>query len=844
MMLRTLILLSLSLLYYTSSAQNLISPPAYLGYELGNQFTPHHRVVSYFQQIAGTSPRVQLQPYGQTYEGRPLLLTFISSPENLAKLEQIREDNLKRAGIVAGEPSQDAKAIVWLSYNVHGNESVSTEAAMAVLYSLAEPNKQVAEWLENTVVVIDPCINPDGRDRYVNWYNQQVGRWPNPLPEAREHHEPWPGGRANHYLFDLNRDWAWQTQVESQQRMRVYNQWLPHVHADYHEQGVDAPYYFAPAAEPYHTYITDWQREFQTTIGRNNARYFDENGWLYFTREVFDLLYPSYGDTYPLYNGAIGMTYEQGGSGRAGLAIINSVGDTLRLSDRIAHHYVTSLATIETTARNHQQVVDKFRSFYANNRNNPPGTFRSYLFSAQSSPDNFAQFRRFLDSQGIRYGMATSAATHRGFSYGQAGNSSFRRQRGDLVISAFQPKAFLLQVLMDPETELADTLTYDITAWALPYAYGLEAYATAENIPADNWPEAEEVSVAETDGAAMPYAYLAPWTGLNSAQFLSEILQLGIKVRFSQEPFTLDGEEWGRGTLIISRTSNEALGEKVAYAVQNAAQNWEVPVKAAATGMVSKGKDFGSSSVAYLEQPQVALLSGEGTSSLNVGEIWHFFEQQLGYPVTLVSSDYAANVNWSEFDVVILPNGYYRSSQLEGLPDQLLTWVRSGGRLILMQNAMEAFVGKGGLKLAKKESKEEDKKDDKPAEEKLKRYEAREREALTNFNTGTIYRVRMDDSHPLAFGYDDTYYSLKTDADAYSYLDGGWNVGTVQNSDDLVAGYIGQTAREKLPESLVFGVEGIGQGQVVYFVDNPLFRAFWQGGKLLFANAVFMVGEE
>ncbi|MDA0378333.1 MAG: M14 family zinc carboxypeptidase, partial [Bacteroidetes bacterium] len=260
--LAVLILLSSSALTPAlSGAQVPTTPDAFLGYQLGERFTPHHRIVAYFEEVAEQSDRVQLTTYGQTNEGRPLMLAFISSPANLARLEEIREANLRRARLIDGTPGDDRTAIVWLSYNVHGNESNSSEAAMATLHRLADPaNAEAAGWLEHTVVIIDPLINPDGRDRYVNWYNQVVGMQMDADPVAAEHDEPWPGGRANHYLFDLNRDWSWQTQVETRQRIPELLSWMPHVHVDFHEQGVNSPYYFAPAAEPQHEEVTPWQR--------------------------------------------------------------------------------------------------------------------------------------------------------------------------------------------------------------------------------------------------------------------------------------------------------------------------------------------------------------------------------------------------------------------------------------------------------------------------------------------------------------------------------------------------------------------------------------------------------
>ena len=300
----------------TNVFAQLQSPSEFLGYEIGSEFSRHADVVRYFEHVAANSNRVTYTEYGKTNERRPLTYAVVSSPENMTNIEAIRKDNLKNIGLENGSANPE-KAIVWLSYNVHGNEASSTEAAMVTLYKLITEKQS---WLQNTVVIIDPCINPDGRDRYANWYNQVKSTPYNVEQSATEHDEPWPGGRPNHYLFDLNRDWAWATQIESQERLKVYNTWMPHVHVDFHEQGINEPYYFAPAAEPFHEIITPFQRDFQTEIGKNHARYFDEEGWLFFTRERFDLLYPSYGDTYPTFMGAIGMTYEQAGHGRAGFS--------------------------------------------------------------------------------------------------------------------------------------------------------------------------------------------------------------------------------------------------------------------------------------------------------------------------------------------------------------------------------------------------------------------------------------------------------------------------------------------------------------------------------------------
>ena len=281
---------------FTASAQ-LLSPKEFLGYSLGEKFTPHHRIVDYYRHLEKSAGnKMRLIQYGESHEGRPLLIAVISDPENMTNLDQIRQNNLRLALLAKDRMAaqEETPAMVWLSYNVHGNEPSSSEASMMTIHHLlSSSDPSINVWLKNTVVIIDPCLNPDGRDRYVNWYSSVIGKNNDVERIAREHKEPAPGGRTNHYYFDLNRDWVWQSQKETKARIQEYRKWMPQVHVDYHEQGIDAPYYFAPAAEPYHEVITPWQRSFQDSIGRRHAYYFDQQSWLYFTKLRFDLLYPS-----------------------------------------------------------------------------------------------------------------------------------------------------------------------------------------------------------------------------------------------------------------------------------------------------------------------------------------------------------------------------------------------------------------------------------------------------------------------------------------------------------------------------------------------------------------------
>jgi hypothetical protein len=832
-----------TLVTFIVSAQ-LQSPAQFLGYELGDRFTRHHRVVEYFRYVDQTLGNVKVEQYGETYEHRPLIYAVVASEENFAKLDQIRQDNLKRAGVLEGAASGSKVAIVWLSYNVHGNEANSMEASMKTLYELVNPgNAKSKEWLKNTVVILDPCINPDGRDRYANFYNQYGNTPANSSGDAKEHREPWPGGRTNHYMFDLNRDWAWESQVESQTRIKVYNDWLPHVHVDFHEQGYNTPYYFAPAVEPYHEVITPWQREFQVMIGKNNAKYFDEQGWLYFTKEVFDLYYPSYGDTYPTYSGAIGMTYEQAGGGFGGLSITTREGDPLTLKDRLTHHYTSGMSTVEVTSTNAARVVEEFEKYARDNQNNPAAPYKTYVIKGDNNNDKINRITKWLDTHQIKYGHPAASKPTRGFDYQTQAVGNVTVSTEDIVVNIHQPKSRFITTVFEPSSKLPDSATYDITAWNLMYSYDLKAYALNERInPAKPF---ERKVLEYAMSAERPYAYMFKYQSIEDVAFLSDLLQKGVKVRAASRAFTIGGQSFDPGTLIITRRNNDNLAD-FDMLVKSLAKQSGRRIYTSNTGFVDQGKDFGSSYIDFLKAPKVAMLFGEQTYSNNSGEIWHYFEQQVHYPITQLGTDYFKSIDLKKYDVLIVPEGNYRLLD-EGTVASIAEWVSGGGRLVLVGNAVSNFADKKpfALKVYATESLKSDaEKKDKEAKEKavLQRYDEAERKQLSNFISGAIYKVTVDKSHPLGYGLRDSYFTLKTHENFYAYLEDGWNVGVLKGDARPVQGFAGANMRSKLSNSLVFGVEDKGSGKVVYLVDNPLFRSFWENGKMLFSNAVFMVG--
>ena len=812
------VLVATSFIGYSIYAQSVLSPAEFLVRPLGAAFTRHHEVVGYFHQLEkNAGDRIKLQQYGKTNENRELLLAFISTPENLANMENIRSNHEVMN-------KEEKTAIVWLSYNVHGNESAGTEAALQTAFELVTKRQDL---LKNTLVILDPCINPDGRDRYVNWYYEQLGKSADLHSATAEHEEEWPSGRPNHYLFDLNRDWMWNTQKETQQRIAVYNQWMPHVHVDFHEQGMNAPYYFAPAAEPYHQVITDWQRDFQKGTGKNHTKYFDQNGWFYFTREIFDLLYPSYGDTYPTYSGAIGMTYEQGGSGHGGLMVINDDGDTLTLTDRLLHHHTTGISTVEYASQQSSELISNYNVFMKQDKR----TYKAFAFTGNE--DQRSALLKLLDAHQIKYYQGTNAPA-KGFVYSKSSEGSLQVTEQFIVVHTDQPKGALIEVLFEPKTYLADSLTYDITAWNIPYAYGLEAIASKTKIPSRNLNLTLRQLNRAVPGA---YAYLLNWNGMNDARFLASVLKAGLKVRYSENPFEMEGKTFGRGTVIIARADNSVGFEEKLMTIAN---ETDVLLIATMTGMAQKGNDLGSSSVKLVHDTRIGMVYDDNASSLNVGEVWHFFDNEINYPIKKLKMDALQSSVLNELDVLIVPEMW---SVNDVSSDAVLNWMQNGGKVIALGNAAKLFVGKEGFKLKAREdgsaAKEDPTSDGSKHEHAHITYSQAEREMISNSITGAVFSCKLDNTNPLCYGYPETYYTLKLSGDSYDCLGEHGNAAVLGSNVRQLNGFAGSKALARQSNSLIIGQENVGAGCVIYLIDNPLFRGFWENGKLFMVNALF-----
>jgi hypothetical protein len=520
------------------------------------------------------------------------------------------------------------------------------------------------------------------------------------------------------------------------------------------------------------------------------------------------------------------MTYEQGGI-RAGLSVVTNDGDTLTLKDRIAHHFTTGMSTVEIAALSHNKLLEEYKKYFQQGLASAPGIYKSYIIKA-SNLSRLKKLAELLSKNKIEFAFGGDKQG-RGYDYDTQKEENFSIGRNDLIVNVLQSRAVLANVLLEPHTVVTDSNTYDITAWALPYVFGLKAYASKENIKG-KFSSFDEPKIASNE-IDKPLAWLFNWGTSEDAQVLIALQKENIKVRQADQPFSVNGKDYPAGTLVILRAENEKLVRGVKDKLAAIARKSDKPIQAVSSGFVEKGKDFGSNVYPLLKQPKIAVVSGMEVSSLAFGEVWFYLEHNLNLSPSIINAKDINNLDINKVNILILPDGSYGPFMGDGLT----AWLNKGGKLILMEDAIESVLDKKGFDIKKKEAVV--KKDEKPDANKLL-FKDKDRDDFETTIPGAIYKINLDASHPFSYGLGKTYYSLKTDRKIYEPFAKGWNVGLV-NEKSLMAGIVGKKAREELKSGLLIGVQDFGRGQVVYLANDPLFRNFWEGGKTLFGNVIF-----
>ncbi|WP_407646782.1 M14 metallopeptidase family protein [Fluctibacter halophilus] len=804
------------------------TPSAILGAPVGEWHVRHDQLVSYMYALADASDRVQVIETGRTHENRPLLLLVITAEKNKAKVTDWQKAHLQR--VMDGTPAdKNDPLFLWMGYSVHGDEASGSNAALLVAYYLAAgQGPAVTSLLDSNVVLLDPSINPDGLARFAQWANMHKGRNLVADPEHREHVQGWPSGRTNHYWFDLNRDWLLLTHPESRARIAQFHQWRPHVLTDFHEMGADSSYFFQPGVPSRKNPWTPANNvEMTEALGKFHAAALDKKGELYYTQQDFDDFYYGKGSTYPDAHGSVGILFEQGSS-RGHLQ--DTINGPRHFSDAIANQFATSLSTFAGAMANKQALLNMPSSFAEQTASlAKKDDVRGYLIQERFDATRLEAAKDLLRQHHIRFQGLEKPLT--------VNETTF-----DPVSSVFvpleQPQYRLIKSLFSTRTRFDDNTFYDVSTWNLALAFNFE-WAAVEGR------DMRKISVGDVNAnAAKPtalpsaYAYGFYWQDSQAPAMLQRLLRDGVQARVSGQAFSAQTPQgtisFPAGSVVIPAGLKQPQNLTALLSAQMAQTGITVwPIN---SGLTPQGIDLGSASMVPVKAPRVLLVGGRGTSQYEAGEVWHYLDQTVDMPVSIIELSRLAQVSLDNYTHMIWVSGRYDNVD-EPLRDAVEQWVEAGGVLIGQQNASRWFAQQEWLPVTYKSNSDVQK----AFETDGLRYADKEALASRQRVAGAAFEVTLDLSHPLAFGYTrETLPVFRNRSDIMQLPQGPFLTVAQYTASPLMAGYASAEMEEQIAGSAALVATRRGQGLVIGFSDNPVFRGYWRGTQRLFANALFM----
>ncbi len=803
------------------------TPQLVIGHEVGEWHISHDRLVNYMYALDRASDRIALEVTGYTHEGRPLLLLTITSPKNHQNLETIRSQHVQLTD-PAKSGNLDTRSmpvVFYMGFSIHGNEASGSNAALLVAYHLAAAQgKEIEEYLNNVVVLFDPSFNPDGLHRFSSWVNSRKSKVVSADPADMEHNEPWPGGRTNHYWFDLNRDWLVAQQPESQARSVIFHKWKPNVLTDHHEMGTNATFFFQPGVPSrVHPLTPPKNQELTRKIGEFHAKALDNIGSFYYTQEGYDDFYYGKGSTFPDVQGAIGILFEQASSRGHAQESINGV---LSFAFTIRNQFTTALSTLQAVNAMREELLNYQRDF-----------FKSAIADAAKDPVKAIAFGSVDKARA--YHLAEIFVRHQIDVYKPAsavliGGKSFDTESA-FIIPLNQPQYRLIKGMVERRTTFQDSLFYDISTWTLPLAFGVE-YEEMKTVPALGTKISEiKMPVGKLIGGVSQYAYVFEPYGYYVPRALNRLLQNNIRVKVATEPFFHpSGKRFERGSLLVTISDQGKVADQIQYQIREITEKDGIDVYAFHTGLDYKGVSLGSSTFLPLRKPEVVLLVGDGVNANDAGELWHLLDVRMNIPVTAMPVDVLNRTNMNRYNTIIFPNGFYNAIT-ESTKERLKAWVQNGGVIIGFDAALNWLNNAG---LGKFEMKKNDQPGDKP--EKPRAYADIEEYRGAQQSPGAIFETQVDLTNPLLYGYTAT--RLPVFKDNNLFMENSKNPygnPVVYTSNPLLSGYISKSNYARLKNSSMAGFSASGRGRVIGFTDNLVFRAFWLGTNKLFTNALF-----
>lgn len=805
------------------------TPQQFLGYEIGSRYTRHDQLVAYFNELARHSGKITVKEIGRSYEGRPLIIATVTAADNQARLEQLRQQH---ATLV--DPSQPRAAagaspvVVWLGYSVHGNETSSGEAAMLTAYYLvASRSAETQQWLQQAVVLFDPAQNPDGRDRAANWHNAYASLPASADPADKEHVEPFPQGRTNHYFTDLNRDWLALTQQDSRPKVEAFHQWYPNVQIDFHEMGKDSTYYFEPSPKSMHSpLLPAASYEFNRTLAKYHAASLDALGSLYYTGENFDNFSPVYGSTYPDFHGAVGVTVEQASSrGR----VQESVNGPLTFPFTIRNQVATGLGTVRGAVAEREGLLDLQKTFFQSAlKQAAQQPVKSFVFGDVNDPALTHRLLELLLLHRIQVHALASAVTIDGHRFQPA--SAY-------VVPVVQPQFRLVHSIFAETPAIKGDVFYGSTSYAIAPAYGVSFAGSKARVGEGARITSLPAIQGGVQGGQAGYAYVIDWRDYNAGAALYALQARGLAVRAAFQAFTAGtsggDHEFAAGSVVVPVAGQPLQGAALLDAVQSIAQETQVTAHAVATGQNRAGIDLGSDGMKALRRPTVALVMGEGVTATEIGATWFLLDQQLRLPASKIDPSQLGRVALDRYTTIVLSGGKYEGVDAAAVA-ALKRWIQAGGSLVTYGTASRWAIEQ---KLAdgEKTGVEQD-----TGDAGRKAFGDQRDIAAIERVSGNILSAEVDTTHPLGFGVPGS--RLAVNKENTVVLQPSANpFSTVVRVDDTprVNGYLSERNRARVGGSAWLLVSPQGQGNVVLFADDPAHRKYWHGTDRLLINALF-----
>lgn len=813
------------------------TPQDVLGMAPGEWHVTHDQLVKYMHAVAEASDRVTLHKFGESYEDRPLLYLTITSPSNHSNIDQIRKEH-----VALTDPEQsdelntaDMPIVMYWGYSIHGDESSGSNASMLVAYYLAAAQgDDIKSKLQNSVILLDPSLNPDGLNRFASWANTHKSKNLVSDPNNMELNQRWPSGRTNHYWFDLNRDWMLVQHPESQGRIDNFHKWKPNILTDHHEMGTNSTFFFQPGVPSRtHPITPDENQSLTKAIADYHVEKLDSEQRLYFSEENYDDFYYGKGSTYPDVNGSIGILFEQASS--RGHAQESEHG-VLTFPFTIKNQFMTSLSTLEASQNLREEILNYQRSFYKESKQQgAQSSIEGYVFGTSHDQARNYHFAEMLRRHKVElYELGENL---------DAGGESFQAN-SSFVIPVDQKQYKFVKALFERRTTFNDSLFYDVSAWTMPYAFNLpfaelEGGEFSDELLGAKVEGLPSFPAGELVGGKSNYAYVFEWDEYYAPRALNRLQDEGVRTKVASKPFTgitSEGtKEFDYGAVLVPLGPQNVEQDKIHKLIREASEKDGLTIYSVNTGSTPRGIDLGSGSFESLEKPSIAVLSGDGASSYEVGEVWHLLDQRFDMRPTLFPMDRLNYADLDRYNVIVMVNGGYDNLD-NGAVDKIKQWTQNGGTLITTKYA-NSWAKRNGL--ANIEFIEEDESEEKE-EVTPKSYADMDATRGAQYIGGSIFHTKLDLTHPLGYGYNDEDVTVFRNSTLFlKKAENPYATPLYYTDDPLASGYISEDNLEELKETAAIIVSDVGSGRVISMTDNPNFRAFWFGTNKLFMNAIF-----